>query len=288
MVTATRSSRPRRTLWGDAVRRFVRNRLAMVGLAIVGFLTVVGVLAPAIAPHSPLTMGLRSTYLPPSSEHLFGTDELGRDILSRMIYAARYDLTFTFLTVAVAAVTGMVVGTAAAYWGGILDTLLMRTVDVMLAFPVFMLGLALVAFMGASTTNVITALAITRFPRYARLMRGLVLSIQEREYVEAARAIGTSNSGIILRHILPNGVAPIIIYATLDMGTTITALAGLSFLGVGIQPPTPDWGLMLTTARNNLAIAPWTAVFPGVAISLTTMGFNFMGDGLRDALDPRL
>ncbi len=260
----------------------------MVGLAIVGFLTVVGVLAPAIAPHSPLTMGLRSTYLPPSSEHLFGTDELGRDILSRMIYAARYDLTFTFLTVAVAAMTGVIVGTAAAYWGGILDTLLMRTVDVMLAFPVFMLGLALVAFMGPSTTNVITALAITRFPRYARLMRGLVLSIQEREYVEAARAIGTSNWGIILRHILPNGVAPIIIYATLDMGTTITALAGLSFLGVGIQPPTPDWGLMLTTARNNLAISPWTAVFPGLAISLTTIGFNFMGDGLRDALDPRL
>lgn len=288
VATVTGSNRPRRTLWGDAVRRFVRNRLAMVGLAIVGFLTVVGVLAPMVAPHPPLAMGLRNTYLPPSSEHLFGTDELGRDILSRMMYAARYDLAFTFLTVAVAAGTGVVVGAAAAYWGGILDTLLMRTVDVMLAFPVFMLGLALVAFLGPSTTNVITALAITRFPRYARLMRGLVLSIQQREYVEAARSIGASNPSIIMRHILPNGIAPIVIYATLDMGTTITALAGLSFLGVGIQPPTPDWGLMLTTARNNLAIAPWTAVFPGLAISITTMGFNFMGDGLRDALDPRL
>jgi peptide/nickel transport system permease protein len=280
-------ARSRRTLWGDAARRFVRNRLAMVGLAIVGFLTIIGVLAPLLAPFSPLTMGLRSTYMPPSSEHLFGTDELGRDILSRMMYAARYDLAFTLLTVAVAAVAGVLVGTVAAYWGGIIDTLLMRTVDVLLAFPVFMLGLALVAFMGPSTVNVVTALAVTRFPRYARLIRGLVLSTQEREYVEAARAIGASSPGIITRHILPNSIAPVVIYATLDMGTTITALAGLSFLGVGIQPPTPDWGLMLTTARNNLAIAPWTAVFPGLAISVCALGFNFMGDGLRDALDPR-
>jgi peptide/nickel transport system permease protein len=278
----------RRTLWRDAVRRFVRNRLAMFGLGIVVFLTMVGVLASVIAPHPPLTMNLLHNYRPPSFEHPFGTDELGRDVLSRMMYAARYDLALTLLTVTLAAATGVLVGTVAAYWGGILDTLLMRTVDVMLAFPVFMLGLALVAFLGPNTANVVTALAITRFPRYARLIRGLVLSIRQREYVEAARVIGASDPSIIMRHILPNSIAPVIIFGTLDMGTTITALAGLSFLGVGIQPPTPDWGLMLTTARNNLAIAPWTAMFPGLAISISTMGFNFAGDGLRDALDPRL
>ena len=176
----------------------------------------------------------------------------------------------------------------AAYVGGLPDTILMRIIDVMFAFPAFLLGLALVAFLGPSIGNVVLVLAITHAPRYARLIRGAVLSIRRREFVEAARAIGVSGPGLVARHILPNSIAPIVIYATLDLGLIITALAGLSFLGVGIQPPTPDWGLMLTTARNNLAVAPWTAVFPGLAISLTVMGFNFMGDGLRDALDPRL
>ncbi len=282
------SSQPHRSLWHDATRRFMRNRMALIGLGIVMFFSMTGLLAAQIAPYKPLTMNLGDNYAAPSSEHFFGTDELGRDVFSRTIYGAQTDLPLTFLTVFFAAVAGVAVGTIAAFWGGFTDTILMRSVDILLAFPVFLLGLVLVAFLGPSIQNVVFALAITRFPRYARLIRGLVLSIKEREYVEAARVVGAPNMTIITRHILPNSIAPIIIFASLDVGTTITALAGLSFLGVGIQPPTPDWGLMLTSARSNLVRAPWTAIFPGAAISLSTIGFNFLGDGLRDAFDPRL
>jgi len=281
-------ARAERTLWSDASRRFRRNRMASAGTAICGAIALVGLFAPLLAPHDPLVMNLGDNFLSPSREHLFGTDELGRDVLSRIVYAARYDLGLTALTVFIAAGVGVITGTAAAYRGGILDMILMRSVDILLAFPVFLLGLVLVTFLGPSMLNLILALAITRFPRYARLIRGLVLSTQRREYVEAARIIGASDVSIVIRHILPNSVSPIIIYATLDMGTTITALAGLSFLGVGMQAPDPDWGLMLTTARNNLFLAPWTAIFPGLAIFITTIGFNSMGDGLRDAFDPRL
>lgn len=277
-----------RSLWQDATRRFMRNRMALVGLGILLFFVMVGLFAGQIAPYQPLTMSLGDNLAAPSSEHLFGTDELGRDVFTRTLYGAQTDLALTFLTVLFAAVVGVAAGTVAAYWGGLIDEILMRSVDILLAFPVFLLGLVLVAFLGPSMQNVVFALAITRFPRYARLIRGLVLSIKEREYVEAARVMGAPNRSIITRHILPNSIAPIIIFASLDMGTTITALAGLSFLGVGIQPPTPDWGLMLTSARNNLVLAPWTAIFPGLAISLSTIGFNFLGDGLRDAFDPRL
>lgn len=279
---------PQRTLWGDALRRFVRNQRAVLGLLVLSTLGLIGLLAPLLAPYSPMAMDLGGEYAAPSAEHLFGTDELGRDVLSRMIHAARNDLGLSLITVLIAASTGLTVGTLAGYYGGILDMVLMRILDVMFAFPAFLLGLALVAFMGPSTSNVVLILAITSFPRYARLIRGTVISMKRREYVDAARAIGASGRSIILRHIAPNSIAPIIVYATLDMGAVITALAGLSFLGVGIQPPTPDWGLMLTTARNNLFAAPWTAIFPGIAISLAVISFNFMGDGLRDALDPRM
>jgi peptide/nickel transport system permease protein len=262
--------------------------MAILGLLIILGFALLGLLAPVVALYDPMALGLGEEYLEPSAEHPFGTDELGRDVFSRIVYAARNDLGLALITVLLAAVSGSTVGTVAAYVGGLPDTILMRIIDVMFAFPAFLLGLALVAFLGPSIGNVVLVLAITHAPRYARLIRGTVLSIRRREFVEAARAIGVSGPGLVARHILPNSIAPIVIYATLDLGLIITALAGLSFLGVGIQPPTPDWGLMLTTARNNLAVAPWTAVFPGLAISLTVMGFNFMGDGLRDALDPRL
>jgi peptide/nickel transport system permease protein len=261
--------------------------MALLGLIVIALFSLAGLFAPVIAPQNPLTMNLGSEYSSPSREHLLGTDELGRDVLSRIIHAARYDLGLSFVTVMISAVVGMLVGAIAAFAGGWVDTIVMRIIDIMLAFPAFLLGLALVAFVGPSLKNIVIILAISHLPRYARLIRGSVLSIQRREYVEAARVMGASNSLIIGRHILPNSIAPMIIYATLDIGIIITALAGLSFLGVGIQPPTPDWGLMLTTARNNLVIAPWTAIFPGLAISLSVMAFNFIGDGLRDALDPR-
>ena len=286
-VLSPRSPR-QRSLWTDAVVRFRRNRLAVLGLTILLGFALLGLLAPAIVPYDPMALGLGDEYLEPSAEHPFGTDELGRDVFSRIVYAARNDLGLALITVLLAATTGSVVGTLAAYVGGLLDAVLMRIVDVMFAFPAFLLGLALVAFLGPSIGNVVLVLGVTHAPRYARLIRGTVLSVRRREFVDAARAIGVPAPALVTRHILPNSIAPIVIYGTLDLGLIITALAGLSFLGVGIQPPTPDWGLMLTTARNNLAVAPWTAIFPGLAISLTVMGFNFVGDGLRDALDPRL
>ena len=281
-------NRKQRSLWGDAWCRFLRNKMALLGLLIVCFFVFVAIFAPVIAPYKPLAIDMGNAFAPPSPEHAFGTDELGRDTLSRIMHGARCDLGLTLLAVLLAVTTGLTAGTMAAFYGGALDTILMRSVDVMLAFPAFVIGLALVAFLGPSLQNVVFVLAITRFPRYARLIRGAVLSVKQREYALAARAVGVSNGAIIIRHILPNSIAPIIVFSSLDLGTVITALAGLSFLGVGIQPPTPDWGLMLTSARNNLFIAPWTAIFPGVAISLVVVGINFLGDGLRDALDPRL
>lgn len=279
-------SRPR-SLWRDALRRFGRNQLSVIGLGIILLFGFLAIAAPLLAPYDPMQMKLEASFMEPSREHWLGTDELGRDVWSRMIWAARYDLSLTLVTVGLALVTGVIIGAVAAYGGGVFDIVVMRIMDVLLAFPAFALGLALVAFLGPNLSNVVFVLAITRIPRYARLIRGSVLSIQGREYVEAARSVGTSRSAILSRHILPNSIAPVIIFATLDLGAIITALAGLSFLGVGIQPPTPDWGLMLTSARNNLIVAPWTAIFPGLAISLVVTGFNFIGDGLRDALDPR-
>jgi peptide/nickel transport system permease protein len=283
-----RQAYQQRSLWGDARRRFARNRNSILGLTIVVAFVLIALLAPLIAPYDPQAMQLSNIFLPPDAEHLFGTDKLGRDVLSRIMFGGRYDLGLTLISVAVTVLLGLFTGTMAAYFGGMLDNILMRCVDILLAFPAFVLALALVTFLGPSIFNLVLVLALTRFPRYARLIRGSVLGVKEREYIEAARMMGASDARIIARHILPNSIAPVIVYASLDLGSVITSLAGLSFLGVGIQPPTPDWGLMLTDARNNLYIAPWTAIFPGLVISLIVVGFNLMGDGLRDALDPRL
>jgi len=277
-----------RSLWGGAWRRFTRNRNSLLGLTIVIAFMLVVLLAPSLAPYDPQVMQLGNVFSPPNAEHPFGTDKLGRDVLSRIIFGGRYDLGLTLITVAVTVLLGLFTGTIAAYFGGTLDNILMRCVDILLAFPAFVLALALVTFLGPSIFNLVLVLALTRFPRYARLIRGSVLGVKELEYIEAARMMGASDARIIARHLLPNSIAPVIVYASLDLGSVITSLAGLSFLGVGIQPPTPDWGLMLTDARNNLYIAPWTAIFPGLVISLIVVGFNLMGDGLRDALDPRL
>jgi peptide/nickel transport system permease protein len=277
-----------RTLFSDARRRFMRNHLAVAGLAVIVVIALIGLLSPLIAPHDPYTLGLGDEYLSPSRAHLLGTDELGRDILSRIMHGARYDLGLALAAVALSTSAGLLIGLATGYLGGWLDTIVMRCVDVMLAFPTFLLGLALVTFAGSSVRNVALVLAISHLPRYIRLIRGTVLGQKEREFVEAARVAGASTGSILIRHLLPNSLAPLIVYASLDLGVVITALAGLSFLGVGIQPPTPDWGVMLTSARQNIYIAPWTAIFPGLAISITVIAFNFIGDGLRDALDPRM
>jgi len=288
LAVSSPTAPPRRGLWKNAGRRLVRNRLAVLGLGLVCAEILGAVLAPVIAVASPLALNLSNQYAPPSVVHPFGTDEFGRDVLSRTLYGIRYDLGIAVTTVAMTTAAGSLIGASSAYLGGAADATVMRIVDVLLAFPAFLLGLALVAFLGPSLSHVILVLAVAQLPRYLRLTRGAVLSVKHREYIEAARAVGVSLWTMTTRHILPNAIAPLIVYATLDLGTVITALAGLSFLGVGVQPPTPEWGLMLTNARNNLVVAPWTAVFPGLAISITVVAFNTLGDGLRDALDPRL
>lgn len=279
---------PHRTLWTDALHAFLRNKMAVVGLAIVTIFAVVAIAAPVVAVTPPTTMNYAEAFSSPSLSHPFGTDSLGRDVYSRIVFGARYALGLAIVTVVITASAGLLIGVSAAYFGRWVDTLLMRFVDVLLGFPTFVLALALVAFIGPSTVNIVFVLAISHAPKYARLVRGSVLRILQQDYIEAARAIGASHSVIIRRHLLPNSLSSTIVYSSLDLGLIIVALAGLSFLGVGIQPPNPDWGLMLSDARANLSIAPWSAIFPGLAISIVVVGFNFIGDGLRDALDPRM
>jgi peptide/nickel transport system permease protein len=224
---------------------------------------------------------------PPGSGHHFGTDDLGRDVFSRVLFGGRYALGLSVVSAAGAAVVGTALGVFAGYSGGRVDGIIMRAVDVLLAFPAFLLGLALMAAVGPSLVNIVAVLAFTRMPRFARLLRGAALSVKAAEYVTAARAAGSKGGRIILKHVLPNCLGPAMVFISLDLGTIVTSLAGLSFLGVGLQPPTPDWGIMLTDGRKYLQTAPWVAFFPGAAITLAVMAFNFIGDGVRDALDPR-
>lgn len=277
-----------RSLFQDAARQFLRHRLAVVGLVMMAIYVIGGIAAPILAPHDPMALDYGSAFVSPNSDHFMGTDQLGRDVFSRILYATRLDLGLSLSAVTVAIVMGLLIGVPSAYFRGWLDSVLMRLVDVLLAFPSFIFALALVAFVGPSTLNILVVLAVTHAPRYARLVRGSVLSVNQQEYVQAARVIGATDSTIMRRHIVPNSLTSTIVYGTLDLGIMIISLAGLSFLGIGIQPPTPDWGLMLTDARSNMVVAPWTAIFPGVAISLAVIAFNIMGDGLRDALDPRM
>lgn len=217
-----------------------------------------------------------------------GTDGLGRDIWSRILFAARFDLGLSIGAVTIATSAGVLLGLIAGYSGGVVENGLMRIIDILLAIPDLLLALAIVAFVGPSIPSVVFVIAFSRMPRYARLVRGAVLGLKSRDFVIAATAQGASHSRILLRHLIPNLTGVIVVYSTLDLGGALGALAGLSFVGVGIQPPAPEWGLMLADARQNLVLAPWSAVFPGLAISLTILAFNFTGDGLRDALDPRL
>jgi peptide/nickel transport system permease protein len=269
-------------------RTFGRHRAAVVGAAVAALLGLVGLLAPWISPYDPTEMDLLVTNAPPSLDHPFGTDDFGRDILSRVIHGARSTLGLAGGSVLLAALAGGLLGLSAGYSGGWVDQVVMRVVDVLLAFPALLLALTLVTFIGPSAATIIAVLAVTHLPRYARLIRGTVLSLREREFVQGARAIGASGPRIIARYLLPNSVAPLVVYATLDLGWMVTAVAGLSFLGFGLQPPEQSWGGLLAEGRQYLALAPWIATFPGLAIAFAVLAFNFVGDGLRDALDPRL
>lgn len=263
----------------------MKNRLAIIGLCLIILFTLTAVLAPIIAPYDPSEQNLFEGLKGPGKKHILGQDRLGRDILSRIIYGSRISLQVGIMAVGISLLIGLIVGSISGYFGGFADNLLMRIADILLAFPGILLAIGITAVMGPSLTNVILALSIISWVGYARLIRGQMLSAREYEYVSAARAIGASHLRIIVRHILPNIIAPVLVQASFGMAGAITAEAGLSFLGLGTQPPTPSWGSMLNEGRNYLLVAPHLTTFPGIAIMILVMAFNFLGDGLRDIWD---
>ncbi len=276
--------------WRIAARLLRRDRLAMTGLAIIVVLYLVALLAPLIAPYDPIVQRdiVRTGFLPPSLAHPLGTDRFGRDVLSRIIYGARVSLSIAFVAVAIAITIGTLLGAVAGYLGGRVDAAIMRFTDMVLAFPRLVLLIMIIALFSPSILLIITVLGLTQWPSTARIVRGEVLSLREREFVTAARALGFGRWRIILRHLVPNVLAPVIVAATLGIGNTIVLEAGLSFLGLGVAPPTPTWGNMVADGRETLIGAWWVATFPGLTIVVTVLAFNLLGDGLRDALDPRL
>jgi peptide/nickel transport system permease protein len=289
-----RARRPRKmygdSQWSIAARHFRKNRLAMLGLAVMVILYVVTLVTPLIAPYDPSEQGniVLTRYLPPSLEHLMGTDKFGRDIFSRVLYGARISLTIGFIAVGISITLGTLVGALSGYFGRWVDAVLMRFTDMMLSFPRLVLLIVVIALFEPNIYLVVIVLGLTGWMGTARLVRGEVLSLREREFVQAARALGMGDGRIIFRHIIPNTMAPVIVSATLGIGQTILTEASLSFLGLGVQPPTPSWGNMVADGRDALITAWWIATFPGIAIVLTVVAFNLLGDGLRDALDPRL
>jgi peptide/nickel transport system permease protein len=273
--------------WKRALRRLVRRRGAMLGLAVVLFFVLLAVFAPLIAPYDPLATNWALVRKPPSWAHWFGTDEIGRDVLTRVIFGARASLLAGVVSVSISIACGVPIGLLSGYVGGFLDGLLMRITDAMLACPFLILAIALAAFLGPNLTNAMIAIGISAMPAFIRLTRAQTLTTKVEDYVEAAKAVGNPHIRIALRHILPNILAPIMVQATLAIAAAIIAEASLSFLGLGQQPPAPSWGSMLNTAKNFLSQAPWMAWWPGLAIFFVVLSFNLLGDGLRDALDPR-
>ena len=272
----------------NAWARFRRNRLALVGLVLVVVLAVSAALAPWLAPYDPARQSLVEKRAKPGTKYVLGADEFGRDILSRVIYGSRVALLVGVLSALIAMVGGLLLGTVAGFVGGWLDAVLMRGIEILLAFPYLLLALAIVAALGAGALNTTIAVGIWGVPAVTRIVRGSVLALRETEYVGAARALGAPVTALLRRHILPNIVPSLIVYATLFMANAILLEAALSFLGLGVQPPTASWGLMVSTGRDVLLVAPHVATVPGLAIMVAVLAFNLVGDGLRDALDPRL
>ena len=273
--------------WQRAVRQLAQRRMAIAGLAVVLFFVAVAILAPLISPYNPVATSWSAVRKPPSLLHLFGTDEIGRDVLARVIWGSRASLMAGLVSVSLALAAGVPIGLVAGYLGGVVDGTLMRMIDAMLAIPFLILAIALAAFLGPSLLNAMIAIGVSQTPIFARLTRGQVLTVKHEDYIEAARAVGNPHHRIVLRHILPNIVPPLLVQATLAAAAAIIAEASLSFLGLGQQPPDPSWGSMLNTAKNFISQAPWMALWPGLAIFLLVLSLNLFGDGLRDALDPR-
>ncbi len=286
---------PSRTLWGDALRRLRKNRLAVFSVVWIIFIILLTLTADLWVPQvlgSPTEIDsatLSENYLlPPSLQHPFGTDALGRDVAARVIYGARVSLSVGIIATFISIVAGLVLGGVASFYGGPVDSVIMRLADVFLAFPYILFVIALIAVLGRGFVNVFFAIGILGWPTIARIFRSNALSVQENDYVDAARALGAPDRRIMVRHILPNSMAPIIVYGTMIIGGAILTEAALSFLGLGVQPPTPSWGLMLSESRSFMFTAPWIMVFPGIAILTTVLAFVLLGDGLRDALDVKL
>jgi peptide/nickel transport system permease protein len=287
-ATTVAASIPREVSPGRrALDRLTRRRGAMIALAVVVFFVILALLAPGIAPYDPLATSWSAVRKAPTEAHWFGTDEIGRDVLSRVVWGTRASLLAGVVSVSISLVFGVPIGLLAGYIGGWVDALISRMTDAMLACPFLILAIALAAFLGPSLTNAMIAIGISATPIFVRLTRAQVLHVKVEDYIEAARAVGNSQLRIALRHVLPNVVPPLIVQATLAIAAAIIAEAALSFLGLGQQPPAPSWGSMLNTAKNYIDNAPWMAVWPGVSIFLLVLSFNLLGDGLRDAFDPR-
>jgi peptide/nickel transport system permease protein len=287
-----RSGKPR-SLWGEVLRRLLRNKLAVVGILMIGSVMLVALLAPVIAQQHPNQAGIFRAYpreakQPPSLEHPMGTDAVGRDMMSLIIYGARISIRIGVFAVGFAILIGSTLGAISGFARGVVDAVIMRVMDIMLAFPSILLALAIVVVIGPGLFNAMLAVGIVAIPTYARIARATVLSENEKDYVMAARAIGVSSSRILWRHILPNILSPLIVTASLGIATAILDAAGLGFLGLGAQPPTPEWGLLLSRNKSYMFTSPWMVFFPGISIMYLVLGFNLLGDGLRDALDPRL
>lgn len=278
----------RSSLYKDAWKRLSRNKLAMLGLAIIILMAIIAIFAPVIAPYNPIERIKEVSQKGPSMQHWFGTDILGRDIFSRVIYGTRISMLVGIVAVGISLIIGLFFGALSGYFGGISDVVIMRIADIFFAFPYILGAIVIMTVLGPGVLNIFIAIGILGWSSIARLFRSSILSIKEKEYIEAARALGASNSRIIIRHILPNSFAPIVVYSTMNVGTAIIVEASLSFLGLGVQPPTPSWGKMLSESLNYINTAPWLMFFPGLAIVITVLGFVLLGDGLRDALDPKL
>lgn len=269
-------------------QRFSRNRLAVAGLFLVLCLFIIALLAQRISPYDPALIDVNQILCPPSSKHWLGTDQLGRDVLSRMFWGSRISLLVGFVAIGIATLIGTILGALAGYYGGWIDNIIMRFVDIMLCFPTFFLILAVIAILEPSIWNIMIVIGVTSWMGVARLIRAEFLSLMDREFVLAARAEGAGDLRIIFRHVLPNALAPVLVAATLGVAAAILTESALSFLGIGVQPPTPSWGNMLTAGKDNIEIAWWLSVYPGLAILFTVLGYNLLGEGIRDAVDPRL
>lgn len=287
-VDTTIDNRFKRMFKNKTFRRFLRRRVSVMGGIILTLFVLLAIFGPMLTPYSPNEQNLSNSYQGISSEHWLGTDNLGRDTLTRVIYGSRISFLVSIVSVGTGLIAGLILGSISGYYGGRIDTVIMRFVDMLLAFPGILLAIVIVAILGNGLINTMIAVAIFTTPDFARIIRSSVISIKETEFIEASKALGASDFRIILRHILPNSLSPMIVQGTLMMGTAILIASGLSFIGLGIQPPNPEWGAMLSDARDYLRSAPLIAIAPGISITLVVLSFSLVGDGLRDALDPKL